>query len=263
MPDTMQSSWQDWIGADVVDNDGDKVGTLQNVYMDRATGQPEWLSVKTGMFGSKSTFVPIQGADAAGDALRVPYPKSQVKDAPNVDDDDGFLPPEEEERLYRHYGREYQQWTDTDRDIDESSTATTDAKGTVGHDTSGPTTDDAMTRSEEELNVGTRQKEAGRVRLRKYVVTENVTTTVPVRKEKVRIEREPITEANAGKAMDGPAISEEEHEIVLNEEEAVVSKQAVPKERVRLDKESVVENQAVSDEVRKEQIEVEGDDTVR
>ncbi|HEX2575575.1 MAG TPA: PRC and DUF2382 domain-containing protein [Aquihabitans sp.] len=256
---TNQTSWDDWIGADVVGDDGGKIGTLQNVYMDRETGQPEWLLVKTGLLGSKSSFVPLAGADAAGDDLRVPYGKDKVKDAPHVDDDDGYLPPEDEQTLYTYYGRsDYKAWSDTDRDITEG----TDAEGTVGHDTSGPATDEAMTRSEEELAVGTRQKEAGRVRLRKYVVTENVTTTVPVRKEKVRLEREPITEANAGKAMAGPAISEEEHEVVLNEEEVVVSKEAVPKERVRLDKESVVENQAVSDEVRKERIEVECDGEV-
>ena len=108
--------------------------------------------------------------------------------------------------------------------------------GTVGHDTSGPTTDDAMTRSEERLNVGTRSEEVGRARLRKYVVTENVTETVPVSREEVRVEREPITDANLGNAMSGPAISEEEHEVTLHAERAVVEKEAVPVERVRLDK---------------------------
>jgi uncharacterized protein (TIGR02271 family) len=252
MTDTTQSSWNDWLGADVVGEDGDKIGTLDTIYMDKGTGQPEWLLVKTGMLGSKSSFVPITGAGSDGDALRVPYAKSLVKDAPNVDDEDGFLPPEEEERLYRHYGREDYQPYEGDDDTDT-------ATGTVGRDTSGPETDDAMTRSEEELEVGTRQKEAGRVRLRKYVVTENVTTTVPVRKEKVRLEREPVTDANRDAAMSGGDISEEEHEVVLNEEEAVVSKKTVPKERVKLGKETVTEDQTVTDEVRKERIEADGD----
>jgi uncharacterized protein (TIGR02271 family) len=131
----------------------------------------------------------------------------------------------------------------------------------VGHDTSGPTTDDAMTRSEERLSVGTRSEEVGRARLRKYVVSENVTETVPVSREEVRIEREPITDANIGNAMDGPAISEEEHEVVLHAERPVVAKEAVPVERVRLDKTTVTEQETVTDSVRKEQIEMEGGET--
>jgi uncharacterized protein (TIGR02271 family) len=133
------------------------------------------------------------------------------------------------------------------------------APGVVGNDVSGPETDDAMTRSEEELRVGTTRRETGTARLRKYVVTENVTETVPVQREEVRIEREPITDANADDAMDGPSISEEEHEVVLHAEEPVVEKRAVPKERVRLDKDTVKEEQTVSDEVRQERIDVDGE----
>src|SRR5436305_8484617 len=96
-----------------------------------------------------------------------------------------------------------------------------DTRGTVGHDTSGPTTDDAMTRSEERLNVGTRSEEAGRARLRKYVVTEQQEVTVPVSREEVRLEREPITDANIDRATDGPDISEEEHEVTLTAERPV------------------------------------------
>ena len=116
-----------------------------------------------------------------------------------------------------------------------------------------------MTRSEEELRVGKASRESGRARLRKYVVTEQVEQTVPVQREEVRVEREPITDANVGGATDGPAISEEEHEVVLHEEEVVVEKRAVPKERVRMDKHTVTEDQTVSEQVRKEQIEAEGD----
>jgi uncharacterized protein (TIGR02271 family) len=130
---------------------------------------------------------------------------------------------------------------------------------TKRRDTSGPTTDDAMTRSEEELRVGKESREAGRARLRKYVVTEEETRTVPVTREKVRVEREPITDANIGEAMDGPDISDEEHEVVLHEERPVVTKETVPKERVRLDTESATEDRQVTEEVRKERIEAEGD----
>jgi uncharacterized protein (TIGR02271 family) len=133
----------------------------------------------------------------------------------------------------------------------------------VGHDTSGPTTDQAMTRSEEELQVGTQTREAGRARLRKYVVTETQQVTVPVQREELRVEREPITDANLDAATSGPAISEEEHEVTLREEEVVVDKRAVPKERVRLDTETVTEERQVSEEIRKEQIEVDGQDQLR
>jgi uncharacterized protein (TIGR02271 family) len=115
-----------------------------------------------------------------------------------------------------------------------------------------------MTRSEERLDVGTRSEEVGRARLRKYVVTENVTTTVPVSREEVVVEREPITEANIGDAMDGPAISEEEHEVTLHAERPVVDKEAVPVERVRLDKQTVTDQAQVDETVRKEQIDVDG-----
>ena len=263
-----------WRGRTLVDNDGDKIGKIEDVYLDRSSGEPEWVAVKTGLFGSNVSFVPIGDASPAGDDLRVGYTKDQVKDAPNIDPD-GELSPEEERRLYQHYGRsDYDKWTsdsedrtegflgrDTrddgfaDRDFDGDG----DATGTVGHDTSGPTTDDAMTRSEEELAVGTQRREAGRARLRKYVTTENATQTVPVQREEVRVEREPITDANVDRAVDGPEISEEEHEVTLHTEEPVVEKRTVPKERVRLDKDVRTDEETVSEDVRKEQIEADGD----
>jgi len=75
----------------------------------------------------------------------------------------------------------------------------------------------------------------------------------------VRVEREPITAANVDDATAGPEISEQEQEVVLHEEEPVVSKRAVPKERVRLEKETVTSEEQVSADLRKEQIEAEGE----
>jgi uncharacterized protein (TIGR02271 family) len=269
------------IGQDVYDEAGEKIGSASEVYLDDETGQPEWVTVRTGLFGTKESFVPIRNADLTNDGVRVPVSKARVKDAPKIDTD-GHLSPEEEQELYRYYGMGGDAGTNitdtmtTGTETTGMSTTgmTTDTTGTttdttagfddrpaVGHDTSGPTTDNAMTLSEERLNVGTRQTEAGRARLRKYVVTENVTETVPVTREEVRLEREPITDANIGNAMDGPAISEEEHEVVLHAEEAVVAKEAVPVERVRLDKTTVTEQQQVTEGLRKEEIEVEGADT--
>jgi uncharacterized protein (TIGR02271 family) len=242
---------QTWQGKTLQDNDGDKIGEIVDIYLDRQSGDPEWLAVKTGLFGSNLSFVPLREASDAGDAVKVPYEKALVKDAPNVQAD-GELSPEEEQRLYQHYSLEF-------GDFDYDKEYVEDHPGTVGQDTSGPTTDNAMTRSEEELRVGKTQTETGRARLKKFIVTEQVQTTVPVQREEVRVEREPITDANAGDAMDGPALSEEEHEVVLNAEQPVVEKNVVPKERVRLDKETVTEDVQVSEEVRKERIEAEGD----
>ncbi|MGY1803357.1 DUF2382 domain-containing protein [Blastococcus sp. SYSU D00922] len=259
------------IGQDVYDESGEKIGSAAEVYLDDETGQPEWVTVRTGLFGTKESFVPIRDANLTDDGVRVPVSKERVKDAPKIDTD-GHLSPQEEQELYRYYGlgTGTTQTTTTESTTGMAGTGmaggmtdTTDARGTVGHDTSGPTTDDAMTLSEERLNVGTRSQEVGRARLRKYVVTENVTETVPVSREEVRLEREPITDANVGKAMDGPAISEEEHEVVLHAETPVVEKEAVPVERVRLDKETVTEQTQVSEGLRKEEVELDADGTAR
>ena len=120
-----------------------------------------------------------------------------------------------------------------------------------------------MTVSEEQLRVGTERREAGRARLRKYVVTENVTQTVPVQREEVRIEREPISDADVADATSGPSISEEEHEVVLHEERPVVETETVPVERIRLGTETTTDQETVSEEVRKERVEVDDDRDVR
>jgi len=233
----MLEELRDWRGRDLHGAGEEKIGEIADIYLDRATDRPEWLAVRTGMFGSNVSFVPIARAVRDGDHVDVPFPKDVVKDAPNVDAD-GELSPEEERRLYEHY------------DV---------AWGGFGDETERPVaddvTDDAMTRSEEELVVGRREEETGRARLRKYVVTEDVQTTVPVAREEVRVEREPVTESDVDQATRGPALSEDEHEVALHAEEPVVEKRVVPKERVRLDKETRVEDEPVSAELRKEHIE--------
>ncbi len=248
---TEMTQTYDWQGRTLVDEDDAKIGKVEEIYADHDGGQPEWALVNTGLFGGKSSFVPLAGASPTGEHVRVRVTKAQVKDAPKIDPD-GQLSQQEERELFEHYGVPYT--------AEGSVTAQgSPQSGGEGHDTSGPNTDDAMTRSEEEVRVGTARHESGRVRLRKYVVTEQVQQTVPVSREEVRLEREPITDANVTQATDGPAISEEEHETVLHEEQPVVEKRVVPKERVRLGKETVTEEAQVSEEVRKEQIESDGD----
>ena len=244
--DTVRS----WQGRTMVDRDGDRIGEIDAIYVDDQTGEPEWALVNTGLFGTRSTFVPIAQATARGGQVQVPYEKQLVKDAPNMDPD-GHLSEQEEQELWRHYGLDYGTAVGYDDRAVAAGTTTgyadRDRDDTVGRD-------DAMTRSEEELEVGTETRERGRARLRKYVTTETQQVTVPVQREEVRVEREPITDANVGAATSGPAISEEEHEVTLHEEEPVIDKRAVPKERVRLDTETVTDERQIAEEIRKEQI---------
>ncbi|QWF81777.1 PRC and DUF2382 domain-containing protein [Amycolatopsis sp. CA-230715] len=293
---------QDLIDSTVMDNSGSKIGKVGTVYLADDTHQPEWVTVKTGMFGQKESFVPLSGADMANDGLHVQVDKDQVSDAPRIDAE-GHLSQEESVQLYKHYGlpgprsgnREDakhsgggdnrdsamgaaggaaggmaggmagaaggkhvtdQQMTDKQMaDRQQGGRDTAAAKG-GRHDAS---TSDDMIRSEERLKVGTEEVETGHVRLRKYVVTEEQQVTVPVSHEEVRIEREPITDAKAsGKAE----IGEAEQDVTLHAEKPVVRKEAVPVERVHLGTEKVTEEQTVSGEVRKEQIDVD-DDTRR
>jgi uncharacterized protein (TIGR02271 family) len=237
-----------WRGRTVVDRDGEKIGKLDEIYVDRQTDEPEWALVNTGLFGTKSSFVPLKGAAPVGDDVHVAYAKDQVKDAPSVDPD-GELSEQEEEGLYRHYAIDYSEQRSG------SGLPQATSRGTGGE----PGSDDAMTRSEEELRVGTAERERGRVRLKKHVVTEGVQETVPVRRQEARVEREPITDENVDEAMRGPDISEGEHEVTLKEEEVVVEKRAVPKERVRLAKDVETDEEQVSEQVRKEKVEIEDD----
>jgi uncharacterized protein (TIGR02271 family) len=251
---TLQDA-QQFIGRTAVDIEGSKVGKIDQVYLDDQTGVPTWVTVTTGMLGTRQNFAPIFGSEFEGDQVRLAVSKDLVKDAPSIEDD-GHIEEGEQDALYRHYAA----YLGTGQAGEENGYTSSDdlaghPAGVQGHDTSGPTTDDAMTRSEERLHVGTENVVAGRARLRKYVVTENVSTTIPVSHEEVRVEREPITAANRGAAMDGPAISEEEHEVTLRAERPVVAKEAVPVERVRLSTETVTEQHQVNEQVRKEQIE--------
>ncbi len=253
------------IGGTLYGNDGDKIGKIGQVYLDDQTSEPQWVTVATGFFGSNESYVPIATATQSGDGLSVPFTKDQVKGAPNVAADQHISEAEEAE-LYAYYNMDYNagyagtgdanfdaDYTDTttDRDLVDS--------GTTGHDTTGPNTDDAMTRSEEHLRAGTERVESGRARLRKYVVTENEQVTVPVTRERVTLETEAITDANRDSAYSGADITEEEHEVVLHEDRPVVTTEAVAVERVRLNTETETSQQTVSGEVRKERIDLDSD----
>ncbi|GGO56880.1 photosystem reaction center subunit H [Streptomyces daqingensis] len=288
----------------IYDADGKKIGEARHVFLDERTGEPEWATVRTGLFGTQETFVPIHEGRVVGDYLEVPVPKTKVKDAPHMDVSKGRLTEQQERELYNFYGFDWDEPMPSRGE--DTSAGGTGAAGTVagtaagagtaaagsaaGEESSASTAgatstgampygseragagsatgygtgraQDAMTRSEERLRVGTERYETGRARLRKYVVTEDVEQTVPVRHEEVRIEREPISEANRDDALSGPAITEDAYEVVLHDERPVVETETVPVERIRLVTEEHVEQETVHGQVRKERIEVEGiDDT--
>jgi uncharacterized protein (TIGR02271 family) len=266
-----QSQAQQLIGQNLSTTDGTKIGKIGQLYLDDYHGQPEWVTVNTGLFGTNESFVPLAEATQVADGITVPYTKDQIKDAPNISDS-GHLTEAEEQDLYKHYNVAYTTEGSTfagtsgaagasghAQDSRAARSTETPRDATTGDDASDSGADEAMTRSEESLNVGTEQVQTGRARLRKWVETENVQVDVPVRKEKAVLVTEAITDANRGDAYAGPDLSDDEHEVVLSEERPVVSKETVAKERVRLGKQVVESTETVSDDVRKERIEAEGD----
>ncbi|MFF1516121.1 DUF2382 domain-containing protein [Streptomyces sp. NPDC058305] len=251
----------------VYDADGSKVGDAKHVFFDDASGQPEWVTVKTGLFGTNESFVPMRGAHMVEDHLEVTVSKDRIQDAPNVDvDNGGHLSEDEEHRLYEHYGINWDEawqqandpdqagWASPGEELPGNTAAEAASVGGTAADTrrSG---DDAMTRSEEEMHVGVERQEVGRARLRKYVVTEEQQQTIPVRHEEVRVVREPVTDAELNNALSGPEITEAEHEVTLHAERPVVETRTEPVERVRLSTEEVTEEETVTGAVRKERIE--------
>ncbi|MEX5235241.1 DUF2382 domain-containing protein [Kocuria arenosa] len=288
------------LSATAYGSDGNKIGKVEQVFLDDNTEEVTFVTVNTGLFGTKESFVPADGAQQDGDRLVLPYTKDVIKDAPNVDADQ-HLSPAEEEEIYRYYKMNYSGNGTSDRDTDRAAgaagtagladrddryAADTDrnavpATGTTGYpendgyadrnSTAGiadvdrdrtdvdrdltDRADNGVVRHEERLHVGKEQRETGRARLRKYVVTENQSVDVPLEREEVRVERTPLsgTEATAG------TIGEEDVEVTLHEERPVVAKETVGVEKVGLEKETVRDTERVDAEVRKEQVEVETD----
>lgn len=229
--------------ADVLDPEGAKIGSVGQIWVAEDSREPSWISVRTGLFGMRESFVPLQGAEATGDAVHVTVHKDQVRDAPQIDAD-GQLASVDERRLYEHYGLGPQRRGDHDRLPGAKEPNATE-----------------VVRSEERLRVGTERVETGRVRLRKYVVTEDQQVSVPVRHEEVRIEREPIPEGEAVGTRG--TVQEEEHEVTLHGERPVVNKETVAVERIRVGTEVVADEQAVGGRVRKEQVEIDQDEQRR
>ncbi|CAM3801768.1 DUF2382 domain-containing protein [Kibdelosporangium persicum] len=235
---------QELVGSEVYDTRGERVGRVATVYLNEESEQPEWVTVHTGLFGHKESFVPLAGAQTATDGLHVNWGKEKIKDAPRIDAE-GRLSAQESMHLYDYYGIPMQRAGGRGQQRQQGQQGQqAQQRGRQG--------DQTMTRSEEQLKVGKERVESGRVRLRKHVVTEEQQVTVPVSHEEVRIEREPADPRRAGQTD----IAEDEQEVVLHAERPVMGKESVPVEQVRMHTEEVTEQQQVKGKVRKERIDV-------
>jgi len=246
--------------CDVIDNKGEKIGSVKRVWLEDGTGKPMWAEVHTGLFGMKESFVPIQQGNVAGGAITVPVTKEQVKESPSMHTSDDHMSDEEQEALYRHYGMIPHAKTGEHDRLDGKQAAGQRGRQATGRQTAdrrGAADAAEVTLAEEKLDVGTRRVESGRVRLVKHTVTEQRNITVPVTHEEVRVVREPA------QGEPGRAFADEQAEVTLHREEPVVQKRTEATERVRLEKDAVTEQKDIKGEVRKERVEVERDDEPR
>lgn len=170
-----QKDLETLMSGTVYGKDGTKLGAVGQVYVDDQSSQPEWVTVRTGMFGFTETFVPLAQAQTKGSDITVPYDKNTVKEAPTIDADDA-ISPAEEDALYRYCGLPAPRTTATQR---RDTPLPTHGHDTHGQDTGGQTTAEAMTRSKEQRRGGTPTEPTGAARLRKYVIPKQRPQTIP------------------------------------------------------------------------------------
>jgi uncharacterized protein (TIGR02271 family) len=230
-------------GMPVYSSDKEEIGKVDTIYVDQDTRVPEWIGIGTGFFSTKRLLVPTQGATAQRDGVYIGFDKDRVESSPEVKGD--AVPESTERALYDHYGIP----ASNER---SSSTLPGAQQRAQGGDA------ETLTRSEEELRVGKRQAEAGRVRLRKWVETEPVSQDVTLQRETAQVRREPID-----RPADAGEIGEREVEVTLTEEQPVVEKATVAKEQVSVTKGEDTRTETVSGDVRKERIDVDGEDVER
>jgi uncharacterized protein (TIGR02271 family) len=236
-------------GLEVVDRRGERIGRVRQVYTDG--GSLGWVGVRGNLFGTEEALVPLDGAVLEDDVIGVPVERGRFHVAPRRRPD-AALDEAERRRLRRFWSDAAPSPLDDAEDAEAEVTGPEDAAApeAVAPEEDGP---GVMTASEERLRVEMERVPRSRVRLRKVVVTEQRTLTVPVRREEYRLVREPIT---GGLPVAGRVIAPDEQELVLYEERVVVTTEVVPVERIRLVKEEVVGTRQVSGEVRRERIEL-------
>jgi uncharacterized protein (TIGR02271 family) len=236
------------VGSTAYDAEGGKLGTVEHFFVDDRTGAPSWVAVTTGMFGTRTSLVPVQSASLTEGRLVLPVTKDAIRSAPEVGDG-GHLSPADEARLRTHYGL---------GGLEAAGAAPADEQPSGRHaaPSAASAAEGGMVRSEEQLRVGTERVAATRVRIVKYVVTEEVQITVPIRREEIRVEEVPVDTVDEPgdslvPATDGGSLP---GEIVLHTERPVVSVEVVPTERVRVRTEVVHGQETVSGQVQREQI---------
>jgi uncharacterized protein (TIGR02271 family) len=229
-------------GSPVHSKDGERIGSVEKVFVDRETGQPEWIGIGTGFLGTKRVLVPVKGCTRTADGLQVPYDKDHVKASPDIDQDQVSQATERD--LSSHYGLQYSERR-SDSGLPEGAPPRGRAKAGRGD----------VTRHEEELKVGKRATQTGRLRLHKWVETEPVEADVELRQEKATVRREPVNRPASGAEM-----GDQDIEVPLRGEEPVVEKETVAKERITAEKDVDTRREKVGDTVKKERVETEGED---
>lgn len=267
-----------YAGYAVYDQDDEKIGKVDDLFIDEGD-QPEYIGVKMGLLGTRSTLIPFQIATVEDErqAIVVSTDKDTAKNGPAFDDD-REITPEFENEVYSYYGLqqtngagergEYAEYSgEVGPGMREGDTETGEFRGHAAddegvHQSAGSDLEDEdelrVQRTEEELAAGTREREAGAMRVRKRVRTDREQIEVPTRHEEVSVERVPV-EGEASEAE----IGEDEVTVPVTEEEVVVSKRPVAKEEVRIRKDVVEGTETVEEDVRREEVDVEDETTRR
>jgi len=268
------------VGTTAWGANGDKLGTVEAFFVDDRTGAPTWVAVTTGLFGTRYSIAPAVDATFGDGGLRIPVTAEAVKEAPQMAGD--HLDPTEEEALRRHYGLTGGAGAGMPLVAPSPAadvapppvvpTPTVEVPAAAQAPPPATPDDGAMTRSEERLRVGTEQVATTRARLVKYVVTEEVQITVPIRREEIRVEQVPLDADDAdwgGESLEVPSSGAAgpgsegsaglPDEIVLHTERPVVTVEVVPTERVRLRTELVEAQETVTGQVQRERIVVDQD----
>ena len=262
-----------YAGYEVYDRDGNKIGKVDDLFLDELDN-PEYIGVKMGFLGARSTLIPWEMAriDEGGDRIVVSVDRATAKEGPAFDDDEEITP-EYEEQVRGHYGGYYGEETDResgerhpgvamgdiDRERGEFREHDPRAEGTRERGSDLDDEDELrVQRTEEELRAGTREREAGSFNVRKRVRTDREQISVPKRREEVHVERVPVGDREASEAD----IGEDEVYMPVTEEEVVVEKRPVAKEEIRLRKDVVEDEEIIEEDVRKEEVDVD-DETER
>lgn len=253
---------RDLFNATAYDEHGEKLGAVKEIFVDDRSGQPTFVEVGHGLFGMSSSVVPLRGHTVNNDELRLAFGKDRIKDAPNMDVNNA-LTPADQNLVYEHFGLTGEADTmryDTahdDRHRDHHVEPERTTESTVDHDRN------SLVRSEERLTVDKDRVQTGEARLRKYVVSDTETVEVPVTREEVRVERTPIDGTARQGGLSRTALGEEEASVTLHEERVTVNKETVPVEEVSLEKDRVRDTKKLSEDVRKEKIDIDGLDRDR